>query len=90
MRCPQCDKQTHQVVLESRKGGGVVYRRRSCGHCGSRYSTKETLSDEGIPKELNNRPKRRAEHQGESQERPSATALETWQMLSSFNNATRS
>ena len=39
MRCPKCMSRSR--VIDSRRQGGRVYRRRQCKGCGGRFSTVE-------------------------------------------------
>ena len=41
MKCPVCSKESR--VLDSRKRIDGIHRRRSCDHCGERFSTIEKL-----------------------------------------------
>lgn len=41
MRCPHCQGKT--VVADSRENDKGVHRRRRCGSCGTRFSTRETV-----------------------------------------------
>ena len=45
IRCPDC-KQTFQAVIDSRTvfGGTVIRRRRVCGRCGYRFTTRERIA----------------------------------------------
>lgn len=46
MKCTHCGKPGKALVLETRKDAdGVVFRRRSCGHCGRAFATKEVPTD---------------------------------------------
>lgn len=50
MRCPYCSNATHRVI-DSRLGrdGAEIRRRRECGECGRRFTTRERV-DEVLPK----------------------------------------
>lgn len=43
--CPNCDRNGHMKVIESRavKQLNAIRRRRRCDHCGHRFTTYETL-----------------------------------------------
>jgi transcriptional regulator NrdR family protein len=41
VKCPKCNKEGKQLVLESRPHDGRVYRRRQCPHCGATFVTEE-------------------------------------------------
>jgi transcriptional repressor NrdR len=46
--CPQCHASTGFTVLETRKGGEGISRRRSCKTCGYVFHTVEQVSGEGM------------------------------------------
>ncbi len=50
MRCPYCSNATHRVI-DSRLGrdGAEIRRRRECGECGRRFTTRERV-DEVLPR----------------------------------------
>jgi transcriptional repressor NrdR len=50
VRCPYCSNATHRVI-DSRLGrdGAEIRRRRECGECGRRFTTRERV-DEVLPK----------------------------------------
>ena len=44
MNCPKCDKPMKRgSVADVRWRKGYVYRRRECGYCGHRVTTKEQI-----------------------------------------------
>jgi transcriptional repressor NrdR len=48
MRCPACNALNKDKVIDSRstEGGGVIRRRRVCGACNRRFTTKERIEEE--------------------------------------------
>ncbi len=48
MRCPSCKEINKDRVIDSRltDGGKAIRRRRECGACNRRYTTKERVEDE--------------------------------------------
>lgn len=44
MRCPRCGHQEDKVIdSRTSRAGDVIRRRRSCVHCGHRYTTREEV-----------------------------------------------
>ncbi len=48
MQCPSCKEINKDKVIDSRlsEGGKAIRRRRECGACGKRYTTKERVEQE--------------------------------------------
>ena len=46
MKCPHCGKESKGLVLETRTRDGDLLRRRSCGHCGQTFVTREYVDAE--------------------------------------------
>jgi transcriptional regulator NrdR family protein len=42
VKCPFCESDTKSRVVETRAFEGKVYRRRSCGRCGSSFISAES------------------------------------------------
>ena len=47
MRCPECERDTKQKVIDKRNNGpeNSIRRRRECLECGTRFTTYELRSD---------------------------------------------
>jgi hypothetical protein len=61
MRCPFCGEFAEQAVVGSRpaEGGRAIRRRRECGVCGRRYSTRERVESKSLDKGGQNIPEKR-------------------------------
>jgi transcriptional regulator NrdR family protein len=45
MICPHCDSQEKSSVLDTRKSGDDILRRRECASCGGTFVTLETVDE---------------------------------------------
>ena len=41
MKCPHCDSEINSLILETRKDGVDIYRRRACPDCSKSVVTRE-------------------------------------------------
>ena len=41
MRCPHCGVESNALILETRKGGDSIMRRRVCGGCSKSFVSRE-------------------------------------------------
>ena len=76
MKCPHCKNEFKGRVLETRPCDDDILRRRQCGHCGSTFVTKESVSPGlKIPKNRAEGPK---SEKSEKVKFTSLDALKAW------------